>query len=204
MSDEIDYIPEDKCPSCFEGKIYLDKKDFVSDLPEGRQVIVKALRARVCDKCGETIFEDEEIKQIEIAVVRASGSLSPIEVKSFVEMTGRSESELSEKLGLGAKTIYRWRSGAQRPSKSLSILLALVAHNPKLLDWISREGWRNNVLQPDERVCPELDAFWGRARLGERFPHSRGKTVVAEFERNEMSVKPRFVPTLGLCTAVVE
>jgi YgiT-type zinc finger domain-containing protein len=120
--------------------------DFIAKLPDGRQHIVKDLIGKVCNKCGEGVYSQRESIRIEKETLRATGVLSPEEIEIFVKMIGLTESEICNHLGLGAKTIYRWRRGAQRPSKSLSILLALVAHNTNLLQWITDEGWRDTHI----------------------------------------------------------
>lgn len=152
MNDAIEYLPEGICPSCHEGKLEEGQRDFNSETSDGRQVVVKNLTARTCSKCGESIFPRESLDQIEAAVLKAMGALTPEQIERFVEMTGLREDELSERLGLGAKTIYRWRRGAQRPSKSLSVLLAAVAHHPNLLEWIGCEGWTDEQSYHSNRI----------------------------------------------------
>jgi transcriptional regulator with XRE-family HTH domain len=92
-------------------------------------------------------------------VLKAQGVFSAEEVQAMVAKTGLSEESLCEKLGLGARTIYRWRCGAQRPSKSLGILLAAVAHHPELLEWVEREGWKqveSSEAQTSKRMGVEV------------------------------------------------
>jgi putative zinc finger/helix-turn-helix YgiT family protein len=142
MSDSIEYLPEGTCPSCYEGQLEESRRDFVSRISDGRQVEVKDLVAQTCNKCGKSIFPRESLDLIDAALVQSIGALTPEQIQHFVEATGLREDELCDTLGFGAKTIYRWRRGAQRPSKSLSILLGIVAHHPNLIEWIEREEWR--------------------------------------------------------------
>ena len=130
------------CPSCFEGLLEDKLEDHVSRLPDGTEVKVANVASRVCSACGERFFPPESTDRIEAAMLKAQGVFSAEQVESMVAMTGLSEEALCEKLGLGARTIYRWRCGAQRPSRSLGILLAAVAHHPELLEWVGSEGWR--------------------------------------------------------------
>lgn len=130
------------CPSCFEGFLKDIIQNHVSCLPDGTEVKVTDVVSRVCSACGEKFFPPESSARIEAAVLKSQGVFSAKEVQAMVAMTGLSEEALCEKLGLGARTIYRWRCGAQRPSKSLGILLAAVAHHPELLEWVEIEGWK--------------------------------------------------------------
>lgn len=201
MNDTIEYLPEDTCPSCHEGTLEEGSRDFTSQTQDGRQVLIKNLVARTCNKCGESIFPRESLDQIEAAVVRALGSLSPEQVEEFVDMTGLREDELCERLGLGGKTIYRWRRGAQRPSQSLSILLAMVAHHPHLLGWVQSGEWRKSKAEP-VRYFPTLDSHWEQLRV--RFPHSQGRESSLSTQDEEKPRSSRFNPAIGLCAAEVE
>jgi putative zinc finger/helix-turn-helix YgiT family protein len=204
MNDAIEYLPEGICPSCHEGNLEEGQRDFTSHTSDGRQVVVKNLTARTCSKCGESIFPRESLDQIEAAFVKATGALTPEQIERFVEMTGLREDELCERLGLGAKTIYRWRRGAQRPSQSLSILLGIVAHNPQLLDWVRKDAWRNSGAVGD-RFFPQLDNLWeNNEALAHRFPHSRGQSTSLQLQEDEKPKTSRFNPALGLCSAEIE
>jgi putative zinc finger/helix-turn-helix YgiT family protein len=150
MKTEADKASEHDCPSCDQGKLQLVTIDFAATLPDGKELIVPSLSCEQCDACGERAFDKAARQLIDAAIAKAMGTLMPDQVEKFVAMTGLREDELCECLGLGAKTIYRWRRGAQRPSQSLSILLAMVAHHPNLLDWVSRQGWKS-----DASVRPE-------------------------------------------------
>jgi putative zinc finger/helix-turn-helix YgiT family protein len=206
MNDTTEYQPEGTCPSCHEGNLEEDKRDFTTQTGDGRELLVKNLKARTCNKCGESIFPRESLDQIEAALVKAMGTLTPEQVEKFVSMTGLREDELCECLGLGAKTIYRWRRGAQRPSKSLSILLGIVAHNPQVLDWVKSDAWRQSG-DSSERFFAELDNFWGNSQaLAQRFPHSRGQTASLDIQedQDQKASPARFNPAMGLCLAEVE
>lgn len=148
MSEEIQYPPQDACPSCEKGTLEQTTIDYdLSLLPTqwcGKAShIIENLPCRQCDECGELIFDRDACRRIELEVVEAQGSLLPEQVERLVAMTGMGEAELSNGLGLGAKTIYRWRIGAIRPSKSLALLLSIVAHHPHLLEWIDKGEWRH-------------------------------------------------------------
>lgn len=146
MTQNNECLPEGICPSCFEGQLQDSRCDHVTELPNGRTVVVRDLPCGVCDHCDAQFFSPESTSKIEAEVIEALGTLAPDDVVRLVEMTGLSEAELCEKLGLGPKTIYRWRRGAQRPSKSLSVLLAVVACHPRLLGWIDSAGWKAALL----------------------------------------------------------
>lgn len=146
MTENNESLPEGLCPSCFEGQLRDTRCDYVSKLPNGRTVTVSDLPCAVCDHCEAQFYSPEATSRIDAEVLEALGTLRPEDVVRLVEMTGLPESELCEVLGLGPKTIYRWRRGSQRPSKSLSMLLAVVACHPMLLEWISQKGWRAALL----------------------------------------------------------
>ena len=199
MNDDMDYLPENTCPACFEGTLREGFQDYTGDLGDGRQLLVKQLPARICDACGEAVYGREARETIEAELVKTLGSLTPDQVVKLVEMTGLKEDELCELLGLGAKTIYRWRRGAQRPSKSLSILLSIVAHHRTMADWLKE--WTASQKNPG-RFCPQLDELFER-ELPERFPHSRGRVGPYSSEATTEPAASRFNPAMAFCTAEV-
>lgn len=199
MNDNIDYLPENTCPVCFEGTLREGFQDFSQNLGDGRHLLVKRLPARICDKCGEALFPSESRAAIEAELVKTLGSLTPDQVIELVEMTSLKEDELCELLGLGAKTIYRWRRGAQRPSKSLSILLAIVAHHRTMPEWVKE--WTAGQRNPG-RFFPQLDEHWEK-ELPERFPHSRGRVGPFSSEAAPAAASSRFNPAMAFCTAEV-
>ena len=156
----------------------------------------------MCDHCDERFYGPEAAKKIEKETLKALGSLSPEDVVDLVKKTGLQESELSDVLGLGPKTIYRWRRGAQRPSKSLSILLATVAHYPKLINWIKTKAWQSidstpvSITSSHRRISlphgslqtPRLarrkqvtTATSGPRKSGEPQGASRGQNTISKF-----------------------
>jgi putative zinc finger/helix-turn-helix YgiT family protein len=147
MTESTECLPEGLCPSCFEGMIHDRSCDHAATLPNGREILIKDVPCSLCDHCGARFFSPQASDQIEAAFLKAANSLSPADVVQLVEMTGLAEDKLCERLGLGAKTIYRWRRGAQRPSKSLSMLLAIVARHPALFEWLERDGWKEGPLE---------------------------------------------------------
>jgi YgiT-type zinc finger domain-containing protein len=216
MTELTESLPEDLCPSCFEGQLKEARHDHISKLSDGREVTVADLACTVCDQCSARFYPAESTGRIEAAVQKALGSLSPEQVQRFVKMTGLEEDELCERLGLGAKTIYRWRRGAQRPSKSLSILLAIVAHHPDLFEWIESESWKQTdsahprignprmpVGNSGERFFPALDKHW-RDSLGDRFPHSGGRIGSYSIDESSDGRSRTFNPAQGLCAAQVK
>lgn len=201
MKTEADEASEHDCPSCDQGKLQLVTIDFAATLPDGKELIVPSLLCEQCDTCGERAFDKAARQLIDAAIVKAMGTLTPDQVEKFVSMTGLREDELCECLGLGAKTIYRWRRGAQRPSQSLSILLAMVAHHPNLLGWVQSGRWRQSPAEP-ERYFPTLDSHWEELRI--RFPHSQGRQSILSAQDDEEQRPARFNPAIGLCAAEVE
>ena len=199
MNADMDYLPENTCPACFEGTLREGFQDYREDLGDGRQLLVKHLPARICEACGKAVYAREARETIEAELVKTLGSLTPDQVIELVEMTGLKEDELCELLGLGAKTIYRWRRGAQRPSKSLSILLAIVAHHRTMPEWVKE--WTAGQRNPG-RFCPQLDELWEK-ELPERFPHSRGRVGPFSAESTRAPAPTRFNPAMAFCTAEV-
>jgi len=180
MTELTESLPEDLCPSCYEGHLKEARHEHISELPDGRRVTVADLACTACDQCGVHFYPAESTGRIEAAVQKALGSLSPDDVQRFVKMTGMEEDELCERLGLGAKTIYRWRRGAQRPSKSLSILLAIIARHPRLLEWVAAEGWKQDSSADTAPFYPR-----GEANRRQVTPPPAATIRAPRFERRE-------------------
>lgn len=189
MKTKTQDISEHPCPSCDQGKLQRVSIDFVATLPDGKELIVPRLSCEQCDACGERSFDKAARQRIDAAIVKAIGSLTSDQVERLVEMTGLREDDLCESLGLGAKTIYRWRRGSQRPSKSLGILLGVVAHHPDLLEWIENEEWKKVPAETkrSSRSAERISSVHGSRQLFSAFaietPRTSRRMVLTPTDR---------------------
>lgn len=75
------------------------------------------------DELQDWVLTPEAHERIEAAKARYTGLMSPSEIKAMRQRLGLTQSELSELLQIGKKTLTRWESGRERPSRSLNVLL---------------------------------------------------------------------------------
>lgn len=110
-----------------------------------------AHRSFACASCGESFTNDEQGLLNEAAqrkaTARALAEIGASEMKLLRELTGVTQSELENALGLGRNTVARWETG-QRPLPSyIKNMLRLLALNPSALLLL-----RDQDLAPSDRT----------------------------------------------------
>lgn len=78
---------------------------------------------RVDPQTGDQFLGADAFEIIDRTKARRMGLLLPEEIRSLRESLSLTQTEMSALLQLGAKTITRWETGRERPSRSLNILL---------------------------------------------------------------------------------
>lgn len=132
------------CPACRTGKFALVQIDHTEDLAEDNPITIPGIWVDRCDHCGEIVFPGDTTRFIESVVADQTEQLTPRELERIREDLGvATQDEMSEALGLGAKTYHKWESGAQFPTRSMSYYIRVLAEFPEVFDWLRRRAWRN-------------------------------------------------------------
>ena len=97
---------------------------------KGEIVTVSGVGHWVCDKCGETEFSAEDLREVDKAVDacyrRAHGLLAPEQIKSIRKSIGLGQKAFEAMLGVSSPTVSRWETGAAVQSKVADNLIRLV------------------------------------------------------------------------------
>ncbi len=188
-----DTLAGQTCPNCEKGKFALVQTDFQAPLAEDNPIIIHGVWVERCDHCGETVFPGDTTRFIESVVADQTEQLTPSELERIREDLGvQRQDEMSEILGLGAKTYHKWESGAQFPTRSMSYYIRLLAEFPEAFDWLRRRAWRNSNRITHPQTQADLAAMFPElALLGTLAESPAGP-------RAETPAAKRSNPALGL------
>lgn len=161
------------CPACNAGKFQLTQVDHTEEVASDDPIEISGIWVDKCDHCGEIVFPADTTRFIESIVAEQTEQLSPVDLERIREDLGvERQDEMSEILGLGAKTYHKWESGAQFPTRSMSYYIRVLADFPQAFDWLRRRAWRqkNRITHPPDQVglaamFPDLASV---GNLGER------------------------------------
>jgi putative zinc finger/helix-turn-helix YgiT family protein len=138
------------CPYCHEGTLKQVRGDYVADLGD-EKLRIPNVEFQVCENCGEDFLPIDASKLIDAAVAEHGERLSPAELRSVREGLGIAQNEMSEILGLGAKTFHRWENGSQYPSRSMGYYIRVLQAFPDAFNWLKARGWRKApVMRPSK------------------------------------------------------
>jgi putative zinc finger/helix-turn-helix YgiT family protein len=120
------------CPICGEGHLREEQGDFTATLHDGEaaDLVVPGITWFHCDSCGEDILDETAEAAISSARRRALGILSADELKQLRSRLGKSQSAMSELLGIGEKTYCRWESGGHFQTEAFDRYLRLLIEEP--------------------------------------------------------------------------
>jgi len=76
---------------------------------------------------GEEFLKREALDMIDQAKARYMGLMQPSEIKELRISLGVTQKEICELLQIGAKSYSRWESGKTRQSRSMNLLLRVIA-----------------------------------------------------------------------------
>jgi putative zinc finger/helix-turn-helix YgiT family protein len=181
------------CPACDSGRLRLVQIDHTEEVASDNPVEIRGIWVDRCDHCGEIVFPADTTRFIESVVAEQTEQLDPRELEMIREDLGiRRQDEMSEILGLGAKTFHKWESGAQFPTRSMCYYIRVLAEFPDALDWLRRRAWRNRnrLAQPQTQ-----------ADFAAMFPDLASLGIASErcnSPRNQEPHQKRLNPALGL------
>lgn len=135
------------CPACREGHFQLVQIEHAQEVPDDNPINIAGLWVNCCDHCGEVIFPGETVQFIESVVAEKTEQLTAQELKRIREaLDVETQDEMSEILGLGAKSYHKWESGAQFATRSMSYYIRVMAKFPDAFEWLRARGWRRKPL----------------------------------------------------------
>ncbi|HOD99924.1 MAG TPA: hypothetical protein PLD40_08895 [Kiritimatiellia bacterium] len=90
------------------------------------EIIWKDVPAWKDPKTGEIFLSGEARELLESTKARFLGILSPAQIRALRRSIKATQKGMAELLQLGEKTWTRWESGAERPSRSMNVLLCAI------------------------------------------------------------------------------
>ncbi|MDR3405899.1 MAG: type II toxin-antitoxin system MqsA family antitoxin [Chthoniobacter sp.] len=140
--------PTPLCPACNTGHLQEKRIDYTVPIEDGLKVVIPNLLVEVCDHCGEMVLSADAADAVDAAIAEKTEQLGPGELERIREELQVDQTEMSDILGLGAKTYHRWERGNQVPSRSMGYYLRVLAQFPKAFAWLKARGWR-----PENRLA---------------------------------------------------
>ncbi len=126
------------CPECGGQMAFEKRANKITYLGHSRTL--KTL-AWWCGSCGEAILDGDALRVRETAFLElkaaVDGVLGPSEVAKVRETLGLSQRKAGELLGGGPRAFQKYESGKQAVSVPMSLLLRLLANDPKRLRELS-------------------------------------------------------------------
>ena len=120
------------------------------------ETIMQEVPAWKDEKTGQIYLDGEAHEILDAVKARHLGILLPKQLCDLRKSIGMTQKKMAELLQLGEKTWTRWETGAERPSRSMNILLCALY-----------EGKIDVGYLRSKRRMPALDEF-GRWELPEK------------------------------------
>jgi putative zinc finger/helix-turn-helix YgiT family protein len=117
---------DNTCPVCYEAELVDRSGDYRIKVKDGKsvkEITVKSIHWRECQKCGEVFFDDVTAQVIEAERYKALGLLTPVELRTIRQELGLTQSGMAEFLKVGSKSYCRWENGLLMQSKSMDNLI---------------------------------------------------------------------------------
>lgn len=186
------------CPECGSGQLLKKTGIYETALFDGddsKPLQVPNMNWLECDNCGEVIFDDSAMDQIERARYKELGLLPPQEIQEIRSSLGKTQQQMATLLAVGEKTYCRWENGNFYQTR----------HNDRILRFISRirlecpdalrileeisgmpeHPKRSNVGYRSERISPE----WFGPNLCDHATHVFRKTKRGTCIQNYQEVR---------------
>lgn len=151
-----------RCPICEKGDLKTVTDTYVTEYlgrdGVSRPLYVPNVTWSECGACGEAILDDDAVHAIEAARRHAQGLLSPKDIKVLRTKLDKTQTEMSNLLGVGEKTYCRWESGAYIQSTAFDKYLRLlieVPENVRVLECL--ESGEPSLTTEDEPPFTYLD-----------------------------------------------
>lgn len=120
------------CPKC-QTEVPTTVKDMVESYPVKGESVTVTARVRVCQVCGEELWDDildsQNLRRAYAAYRETHGLLQPEEIQQIREMYGLSQVVFARVLGLGDKTVARYENGSLADAAQNNLIA--LARNPE-------------------------------------------------------------------------
>lgn len=149
-----------KCPICNVGfleDIVSDYDTFVKDGIREIRIIVKDLKREKCLHCNEEFLSQEALDRIQVEKYKKLDLLTPEKLKSIREKLDRTQEEMSDLLGVGKKSYFRWENGFSIQNKSIDRYIRLVAENPENVFLLEKLRRQKEKLYNKEKLAEYFD-----------------------------------------------
>jgi putative zinc finger/helix-turn-helix YgiT family protein len=132
----------EKCPICANG-LLVNRNDafevkFVDRKGVENVLILPSLQRERCDSCGEEILDDAATNAVEKARLEAIGLMTPADIRELRSRFGKTQLQMSDLLGVGAKTYCRWESGASTQTVAFDNYLRVIRDVPEACQLLAR------------------------------------------------------------------
>lgn len=129
------------CPACGADRIEEVTGDFTTQIegPDGKPLALSVPRItwRHCASCGEDFLDEDASEAITAAHRAALKLLTAEEIRSLRHRLGKTQTEMSDLLGIGEKTYCRWESGTHFQSEAFDRYLRLL-EEPSVVDLLTQ------------------------------------------------------------------
>jgi putative zinc finger/helix-turn-helix YgiT family protein len=137
-------MPKEKsspCPACGADRLEEVNGDFTTQIegPDGKPLALSVPHVtwRHCASCDEDFLDDHASEAITAAHRAALKLLTAEEIRSLRHRLGKTQTEMSELLGIGEKTYCRWESGTHFQSEAFDRYLRLL-EEPSVVDLLNQ------------------------------------------------------------------
>ena len=154
------------CPVCGKGKLREVTGTFSAKMKgietSSETLTVPNVTWQQCDSCGEELLNHTASQAITGAHRQALGLLTVEELRSLRSRLGKTQSQMSDLLGIGEKTYCRWESGTHFQSEGFDRYLRLLLAGPEnieLLNDIRREKEGNQISPTEFQYLGDISSF---------------------------------------------
>jgi YgiT-type zinc finger domain-containing protein len=192
---------KDRIP-CFEcdGALEAVKLPHTTELPDIGRVVIENVPMLKCPKCGDTVLGDEGNRFIDASLDRITGSITPAEMKVFLDQYGLTHKQAAAITGYGEKNISRWVGGKMRPSASVSNFFRLLIADRSAFEKLRSRQWGAGVAvrypaeerqpdKPEKAIMKQID-FATLVQIGfvpsTRSPQEQRTALCRRFESPDL------------------
>lgn len=136
-------VPNDLCPRCAEGRVYLVRKN--AEYTDEGDTVSYVDEFMHCDVCGESFRTTEQSmarsRTLTDALRKYRGLLTADEIEEARDQYGLSLSAFEKALGVGKNTVGRWERGVVPPTAAANLGLWVALNEPEVFaKWAQLRG----------------------------------------------------------------
>ena len=117
-----------KCNRCATLQVIVKTIEYQAEVRhDGRNYsfTISDFEIMFCEGCSENVFTEKVDKQINDAMRKHIGLMSPAEIRAGIKRIGMSQKAIAESLGLAEATLSRWLNETQIQSRAMDNLLRM-------------------------------------------------------------------------------